>query len=63
MQTFQMAILLLFEKSNELTGNDLSLGVGLPTDTLQKQLSSLVEAKLLNDPQQEVRSNSCFAIP
>lgn len=54
MQTFQMAILLLFEKTDELTGRDIQEGIQLPADQLQKQIQSLIDAKLLRDPGAEV---------
>lgn len=54
MQTFQMAILLLFEKTNELLGRDIQESVQIPGDQLLKQLQSLIDAKLLKDPGCEV---------
>lgn len=54
MQTFQMAILLLFEKSNDLTGQELLDGVGLPAEQLHKQMQSLIDAKLLVESAEEV---------
>ena len=57
MQTFQMAILLLFEKTNDLSGRDIQESVQIPEDQLIKQIQSLVDAKLLKDPGSEVNYN------
>lgn len=50
-----MAILLLFEKTDELTGREIQDGTQLSGDQLQKQLQSLIDAKLLKDPESEVK--------
>lgn len=62
MQTFQMAILLLFEKTNELTGRDIHEGIQLPADQLQKQIQSLIDAKLLKDPGAEPTLDTTYCL-
>jgi len=47
MQTFQMAILLMFEKSNSLTCRELMEATKLNTEHFQKYVQSLIESKLL----------------
>lgn len=47
MQTFQMAILLLFEDNNTLKYSDIHELLQLPNDQYQKHIHSLVECKLL----------------
>lgn len=59
MQTFQMAILLLFERTNELSGRDIQESIQIPGDQLVKQIQSLIDAKLLKDPGCEVRRFYC----
>ncbi|KAL0279377.1 UNVERIFIED_CONTAM: hypothetical protein PYX00_000956 [Menopon gallinae] len=62
MQTFQMAILLLFEKTDELTGREIQDGTQLSGDQLQKQLQSLTDAKLLKDPGTEPTLDTTYVL-
>lgn len=47
MQTFQIAILLLFEKNDTLKYSDIHEFLQLTNDQFQKHINSLVECKLL----------------
>lgn len=47
MQTFQMAILLLFEDNNTLKYSEIHELLQLTNDQFQKHINSLVECKLL----------------
>ena len=47
MQTFQMALLLMFEKANSMTCRELMDATKLNPDHFQKYIQSLVESKLL----------------
>lgn len=48
MQTFQMAVLLLFENCDSLTCNEVQETLQLNCDQFGKHVSSLVDCKLLN---------------
>jgi hypothetical protein len=56
MQTFQMAILLLFEKTDSLTCREVQESLQLNSEQFSKHLASLIESKILladtevNDP-------------
>lgn len=47
MQTFQMAIMLLFEKKDTLKYSEIHELLQLTNDQFQKHINSLVECKLL----------------
>ncbi|KAG8233605.1 hypothetical protein J437_LFUL001016 [Ladona fulva] len=47
MQTFQMAILLLFEKTNALTHKELQTTLQLNSEQFSKHLASLLDCKIL----------------
>lgn len=47
MQTYQMAILLLFESTDSLHYKEIQDSLQLNKDMLQKHIQSLVESKLL----------------
>jgi cullin 2 len=47
MQTFQMAILLLFEKTDSLTCKEVQESLQLNAEQFGKHLVSLIESKLL----------------
>uniref|UniRef100_A0A1A9VZX7 Cullin-2 n=1 Tax=Glossina brevipalpis TaxID=37001 RepID=A0A1A9VZX7_9MUSC len=47
MQTYQMAMLLLFEVSDSMTCKDIQTTLQLNTETFQKHMQSLLESKLL----------------
>lgn len=47
MQTFQMAIMLLFENNDTLKYSDIHEFLQLNNDQFQKHINSLVECKLL----------------
>lgn len=47
MQTYQMAILLLFESTDSLQYKEIQDSLQLNKDMLQKHILSLVESKLL----------------
>jgi Cullin, a subunit of E3 ubiquitin ligase len=47
MQTFQMAILLLFEKNDAMTCGDIQTVLSLSQDQIGRHIASLVECKLL----------------
>jgi cullin 2 len=47
MQTFQMAILLLFEKTDSLTCKEVQESLQLNSEQFGKHLMSLIESKLL----------------
>lgn len=47
MQTFQMAIMLLFEDTDSMTCNDVEQALKLTQDVLLKHIASLIDCKLL----------------
>lgn len=47
MQTYQMAMLLLFETCDSLTCKEIQDSLQLNSDTFQKHIQSLIESKLL----------------
>lgn len=47
MQTYQMAILLLFETCDALTCKDIQETLQLNSETFQRHIQSLIESKLL----------------
>lgn len=47
MQTFQMAIMLLFEDTDSMTCNDVEQALKLSQDVLLKHIASLIDCKLL----------------
>jgi len=47
MQTFQMAIMLLFEEHNTFKYNEIHELLQIPSDQFQKHINSLLECKLL----------------
>lgn len=47
MQTFQMAIMLLFEERNTLKYTEIHELLQIPSDQFQKHINSLIECKLL----------------
>lgn len=47
MQTYQMAMLLLFESVDSMTCKDIQETLQLNADTFQKHMQSLIESKLL----------------
>lgn len=57
MQTYQMAILLLFESINSMTLKEIQESLQLSHDMLQKHLLSLVESKLLMYDEEVIDEN------
>jgi len=47
MQTFQMAIMLLFEEHNTFKYTEIHELLQIPSDQFQKHINSLLECKLL----------------
>lgn len=47
MQTYQMAMLLLFETVDSMSCKDIQETLQLTADTFQKHMQSLIESKLL----------------
>lgn len=47
MQTYQMAMLLLFENCDSLSGKDIQETLQLNSETFQKHMQSLIESKIL----------------
>ena len=65
MTTFQMSILLLFEKSDSLSFNELKATTKISDDQFPRHVQSLIEAKLLISNSsvsilERVRSASCY---
>ncbi|XP_011191438.1 cullin-2 [Zeugodacus cucurbitae] len=58
MQTYQMAILLLFESCDSLTCKDIQSTLQLNSETFQKHLQSLLESKLLNASAENLEGNT-----
>jgi len=47
MQTFQLAILVLFEKANDLTSREIQEATQLSDDPCERHIQSLLDCKLL----------------
>lgn len=47
MQTFQMAIMLLFEDTNEMACSEVEQALKLSQDVILKHIASLIDCKLL----------------
>lgn len=47
MQTFQMAIMLLFEDTDTMTCNEVEQALKLSQDVILKHIASLIDCKLL----------------
>jgi len=62
MTTFQMSILLLFEKSDSLSYNELKATTKISDDHFPKHVQSLVEAKLLTYNTPELTSESVISL-
>lgn len=62
MTTFQMAILLLFEKSDNLSYNELKATTKISDDHFPKHVQSLLEAKLLTCNTPELTSDSVISL-
>jgi len=63
MGTFQMAILLCFNHSQELTVKDIQVHTQLQEKELIKQIQSLIESKLINGPkEQELNESSTVSL-
>lgn len=58
MQTYQMAMLLLFESCDSLTCKDIQSTLQLNSETFQKHLQSLLESKLLNASSENLEGNT-----
>uniref|UniRef100_A0A1B0G4W6 Cullin-2 n=1 Tax=Glossina morsitans morsitans TaxID=37546 RepID=A0A1B0G4W6_GLOMM len=58
MQTYQMAMLLLFELSDSMTCKDIQTTLQLNTETFQKHMQSLVESKLLIASSENLEDNT-----
>ncbi|XP_036321302.1 cullin-2 isoform X1 [Rhagoletis pomonella] len=58
MQTYQMAMLLLFESCDSLTCKDIQTTLQLNGETFQKHLQSLLESKLLNASSEVLEGNT-----
>lgn len=58
MQTYQMAMLLLFESCDSLTCKDIQSTLQLNSETFQKHLQSLLESKLLNANSENLEGNT-----
>ena len=58
MQTFQMAIMLLFETTNALTCGEIQEMLKLSQDILYKHISSLLECKLLTSETEVIQVQS-----
>lgn len=58
MQTYQMAILLLFESIDEMTCKDIQETLELNTETFQKHMQSLIESKLLLSSSEQLEGST-----
>ncbi|CAD6997776.1 unnamed protein product [Ceratitis capitata] len=58
MQTYQMAMLLLFESCDSMTCRDIQSTLQLNSETFQKHLQSLLESKLLNANSESLEGNT-----
>ncbi|XP_054741948.1 cullin-2 isoform X1 [Anastrepha obliqua] len=58
MQTYQMAMLLLFESCDSLTCKDIQTTLQLNSETFQKHLQSLLESKLLTASSETLEGNT-----
>ncbi|KAI5713274.1 hypothetical protein M8J76_000033 [Diaphorina citri] len=58
MQTFQMAILLLFEKNDAMTCGDIQTVLSLSQDQIGRHIASLVECKLLTSNKEELTEDT-----
>uniref|UniRef100_A0A1A9ZVV0 Cullin-2 n=1 Tax=Glossina pallidipes TaxID=7398 RepID=A0A1A9ZVV0_GLOPL len=58
MQTYQMAMLLLFELSDSMTCKDIQTTLQLNTETFQKHMQSLLESKLLTASSENLEDNT-----
>merc|ERR1711881_785145 len=62
MTTFQMALLLLFEKSDHLSYNELKATTKISDDHFPKHVQSLLEAKLLSCNTPELTTESVISL-
>merc|ERR1711983_698040 len=62
MTTFQMSILLLFEKSDSLSFNELKATTKISDDQFPRHVQSLIEAKLLISNSSELTSESVISL-
>lgn len=58
MQTYQMAMLLLFESCDSLTCKEIQSTLQLNSETFQKHLQSLLESKLLIASSENLEGNT-----
>ena len=58
MQTYQMAMLLLFESCDSLTCKEIQSNLQLNNETFQKHLQSLIESKLLTASSESLEGNT-----
>ncbi|KAL1465546.1 hypothetical protein WDU94_005103 [Cyamophila willieti] len=58
MQTFQMAILLLFEKSDSMTVSDIQTLLSLSQEQIGRHIASLVDCKLLTSSKEELTEDT-----
>uniref|UniRef100_A0A1B6DHH6 Cullin-2 n=1 Tax=Clastoptera arizonana TaxID=38151 RepID=A0A1B6DHH6_9HEMI len=62
MQTFQMAILLLFENCDNLTCKEIQDTLQLNSDQFDKHISSLVDCKLLNSSSENFTGDTVLSL-
>ncbi|XP_071038251.1 cullin-2 isoform X4 [Parasteatoda tepidariorum] len=62
MSTYQMAILLLYEKTDSLSYVDIQENTKLSDEQLSKQIQSLIESKLLISNTEKIDSQSSFSL-
>ncbi|XP_044742186.1 cullin-2 [Chrysoperla carnea] len=62
MQTYQMAILLLFEKVDSLTVAEILNTLQINAEQFQKHIVSLLECKLLNSNTEEITPNTILSL-
>lgn len=58
MQTYQMAMLLLFETCDSLTCKEIQTTLQLNTETFQKHMLSLIESKLLTSSSENLEGDT-----
>lgn len=58
MQTYQMAMLLLFESCDSMTCKEIQITLQLNAETFQKHMQSLLESKILNASSENLEDNT-----
>ncbi|XP_059479190.1 cullin-2 [Neocloeon triangulifer] len=62
MNTYQMAILLLFAKTDKLNYSDIKETLSIPEEALNKHIASLVECKFLSSDTEAIASESQLSL-